>query len=702
MHLETLFSPKSIAVVGASTTEGSVGWSLTANLFKNGYAGKIYPVNPKTDTLFDVPCYPNIAAIPDTVDVAIIIIPAAAVPGALREAGVKGVKGVSIISAGFKESGEAGRRLEEEILAIAKEYDIALLGPNCLGFLRPALGLNASFAKRMPTDGNIAFFSQSGALCTALLDLSADILGFSHFISIGNKTIIGENELLSFLAQDEQVRLISFYSEGLTNSQKCIATGHALLSRARSLPVIALKSGTTAAGTEASSSHTGALAGSDAAYHALFKQSRIIRADSLENLLDLLVVFSKNALPEGNRIGIITNAGGLGVLATDSAAQSGLTLARLSPETKDKLRVLPPAANIHNPIDVLGDALADRYSLAINTLVDAPEVDMLLVIITPQTMTEAKETAEAIVDAKARSAKPIVAVYAGKESLTEGLAVLQKNDVAVLTYPEAGAEALAALAQVGEWRRNALPATFAFDDIDRDAVTAIITAAKQEQRASLSETEVSALLRAYGFPLLESHIIHNKEEALVITKTFGKPTVMKIISPDIIHKSDVGGVILDVAPDKGGETYETLMTQVKAHLPEARITGVLIAEMAEKNNSYEIILGLKREPGLGTLVLTGLGGIFVETFKDVAMRFAPLNQEDVKEMLHELKSFPILEGARGQAGIHIETLITMIGRLSQLAADFPEITELDINPVLAFSDPHKFRVLDARITIESV
>lgn len=701
MRLDTLFSPKSIAIIGASTTVGSVGNSLTHNLLTNGYAGNVYPVNPKTDTLFDVPCYPNIAAIPDTVDIAIIIIPAAAVPGALREAGIKGVSGAIIISAGFKESGDAGKQLENEIIAIAQEYDMALLGPNCLGLLRPALGLNASFANTMPKNGNIAFFSQSGALCTALLDLSADNLGFSHFISIGNKAVIGEEELFRFLAQDEQVKLISFYSEGLTDGQRCIATGRSLLARARSLPVIALKSGATEAGGTASNSHTGALAGSDESYRALFKQARIIRADSLENLMDLLEVFSKNTLPENNRLGIITNAGGLGVLATDSATQNGLTLALLSPETQKKLRVLPPAANIHNPIDLLGDALADRYSLAINTLIDAPEVDMLLVIVTPQTMTQAKETAEAIINAKTRTQKPVVAIYAGKTSLETGLTLLKKNNVATLSYPEAGAKALGALAQVGAWRKNLSSTHFVFDDINRNVAASVIKTAQQERRHTLSETEVSTILKAYGFPLLESRIVHNKEEALAVTQAFGKSVVFKIISPDIIHKSDVGGVILNVAPDKGGEAYDTLLTQVKTHLPQADIHGVLIAEMVNSKNGSEIILGLKKEPALGTLVLAGLGGIFVETFKDVTMRFAPLTQEDTREMLHELKSFPLLEGARGQAGIHIETLITMIGRLSKLAADFPEIAELDINPLLVFQNAQDFRVLDARIRLET-
>lgn len=700
MRLDTLFSPKSIAIIGASTTVGTVGNSLTENLLKNGYAGKIYPVNPKTDILFDIPCYQNIAAIPHDIDVAIIIIPASAVPNALREAGEKGVRGAIIISSGFKETGDAGKLLEDEVIAIATEYDIALLGPNCLGFLRPALGLNASFAKRMPRDGKIAFFSQSGALCTALLDLSSDNLGFSYFVSTGNKAVIGENELLRFFASDEQTEVMSFYSEGLTDSAKIIETGRAVLARSKAKPIIALKSGTTSAGTAASSSHTGALAGSDAAYQALFEQARMIRAESLEHLIDLLSVFSKNALPSGIRLGIITNAGGLGVLATDSAVMHGLEIATLSSETTAALGVLPSAASTRNPVDVLGDALADRYRLAIDALIADTNVDMLLVIVTPQTMTQAKETAEAIADAKTRSDKPIVAIYAGKVSLEEGLALLQKNDVATMTYPEAGARALAALAQVAAWRKHISSTPLIFDNIDREAAAKIIAKVRSAGRIALSEQEAGAVLKAYGFPLLETHLARNKDEALAITRTFDKPVVMKIVSQDIVHKSDVGGVILAVAPGEGADAYEKLMMQVQAHLPEAHLEGALIAEMAEQNDGREIILGLKQEPGLGTLVLAGLGGIYVETFKDVSMRFAPLTREDAEEMLRELRSFPLLEGARGQKGIHMETLIRMIGRLSQLSSDFPEIAELDINPVLAFPESENFRVLDARIRLE--
>ncbi len=711
MDLHTLFSPRSIAVIGASTKPGSVGYTLTENLLKNGYRGTVFPVNPKTGTLFGLPCYPNIAAVPSDIDLAIIIVPAAAVPAVLREAGDKGVCAVVIISSGFKETGDAGKILEDGIISIAREYDIALLGPNCLGFLRPSLGLNASFAQQMPADGSIAFFSQSGALCTALLDLAAGSLGFSHFASIGNKAVIGENGLLRFFADDENVSTIGFYTEGLAAGDTLIGTGRAILAQTDAKPVIALKSGTTDAGTRASSSHTGALAGSDAAYTALFRQSRIVRAKTLEQLIHFLSAFSSNPLPRSDRLAIVTNAGGLGVLATDSAAANGLAIATLSETSQEKLKMaLPSAASVHNPIDVLGDALADRYRAVLDIAAADANADMLLVIVTPQTMTESGETAEAIADIKRRYPdKPIVAVFAGAASFTDGLSILKKNHIAHIAYPEAGAEALAALAQVAKWRAQIPAAPFSFDDIDRDKVAAIMKTAKNENRSSLTELEASAVLRAYGFLFLAAHMATTEEEAFAAAQKIGKKVVLKIVSPDIIHKSDVGGVLLDIEPADAGKAYKRLLSQVRQCAPRARIAGALIVEMADRGplrpnsseaSGREIILGLKKEPSLGTLVLAGLGGIFVETFKDTALRFAPLTPADADEMLHELKSFALLAGARGQQGVHIATLIDMIGRLSRLATDFPEIAELDINPVLAFPESENFRVLDARITLE--
>lgn len=701
MDLNKLFSPRSIAVIGASTRQGSVGYTLTENLLKNGYAGEVYPVNPKTDTLFGLPCYRNISDIGRGIDLAIIIVPAAIVPQVLRESGAKGVKAAIIISSGFKETGAAGKKLEDELASIAKESGIALLGPNCLGFLRPSISLNASFAKHMPAQGSIAFFSQSGALCTALLDLTAGELGFSHFVSTGNKAVIDENELLRFFAQDDDTKAIGLYAEDLADSGQLIGTGRAILSRSQAKPVVALKSGTTTAGTQASSSHTGALAGSDQAYQALFKQARMVRAESLEHLFDLLKIFSQNPLPNGNRLAIVTNAGGLGVLATDAAVSSGLELAKLSSETEKKLKViLPPAASSRNPIDVLGDALADRYRAALDLAAADDQADMLLVIVTPQTMTEAHETAQAIADTKNKSSKPVVAVFAGKESLEEGLAVLRKNNVSTVLYPEAGARALAALAQVAKWRKDSSATPFSFDNVDRERAAAIISQAKAAGRTQLYETEAADILKAYGFPFLKTAFIRNVAEAETAIRDFSGRVALKIVSPDIVHKSDVGGVLLDIAPEHIGKACRKLLTQVKTHVPEARLEGALIVEMAQ-TGGREIILGMKQEPGLGSLVMAGLGGIFVETSKDVVFRFTPMTQEDAREMIQELKSLPLLEGARGQQGIDMPALVDSVGRLAQLVRDFPEIAELDINPILAFPDGDDFRVLDARIRLKN-
>lgn len=699
MNINALFSPRSIAVIGASTKPGSVGHSLTENLLRYGYTGQIYPVNPKTETLFDLPCFPSIRDIKDDVDLAIIIIPASAVPQALREAGEKEVKAAIIISSGFKETGEAGAALEQEVKDIAEEYNIALLGPNCLGFIHPKIGLNASFASGMPKQGSVAFFSQSGALCTALLDLTNGKIGFSAFVSDGNKAVLDENEFLRHFGSDSETSVISFYSEGVTDAEALITTGRGILARPEPKPVIALKSGTTSAGTAASSSHTGALAGSDAAYQALFNQARVIRATSLQNLSDLLTVFSQNPLPQGNKIGIVTNAGGLGVLATDAASKHGLTLATLSPETTAKLETLPPAASRKNPVDVLGDALADRYRLALDALAADPQVDMLLVIVTPQTVTQAKETAEAIADTKKHSGKPVVAVFAGAAAFAEGFPVLESNQVATLTFPEDGAQTLAALAQVARWREQQLSTPFSFNDIDKRTAEKIFEKAHGEHRTTLYETEVWEILSAYGFQFLESHVVKSKEEANEAAKNFTGKMALKIISPDITHKSDSGGVMLNVAPEEAGEKYDELLARVKEHVPDATLEGALMVEMAE-TGGREIILGMKEEPGLGKLLMVGLGGIFVETFKDVAFRFSPVTEEDAMEMISELQGLPLLEGARGQDGIDMDILKNVIGRVSLLVHDFPEIAELDINPLLGFKDPLKFRVLDARMQLK--
>lgn len=701
MNLHPLFSPRSIAVVGASTKPASVGYTLTENLLKNGYTGRVYPVNPKTDRLFDRTCYPRLEDVPEKVDLAIIIIPAALVPNVLRNAGELGIKACIIISSGFRETGEAGQALEKEISDIARRYEMLLLGPNCLGFLHPALGLNASFAKVLPQKGGIAFFSQSGALATALLDLTRDTLGFSYFVSTGNKAVLSEKEFLEFFAREKDVTHMAFYTESISDAGGFIELGRQLLAEFPDKLRLALKSGLTREGRLASSSHTGALAGSAQAYRALFRQARMLQAETLEELHNYLLVLSQNPLPRGKRLAILTNAGGLGVLAADAASLSGLTLAPLAPITLERLAAfLPSSASAKNPIDILGDADALRYARSLQALITDPNVDMLLVIVTPQTTTEVQKTAQAIAEVKETSSLPVVAVFAGAASLSSGLRVLQEKGVASLVYPEAGVRSLAALYQAAEWRRGKTRTPFARGKIAHAQAARAFQEARAERRDYLSEGQTAAVLHAYGFPLLKSVVVRNVGEVEALAKKWtARTSALKIISADILHKSDAGGVALNIPAEKMAEEYEALLARVQKSVPEARLEGVLVMEMAPAGGT-EIFLGMKKENDLGSLLAVGLGGIYVETWNDLSYRFAPVCREDVEEMLRELRCAPLLEGARGQEGIERGVLVDYVGRLSFLASDFPEICEIDINPLLAFSEGKNFCVLDARIRIE--
>jgi len=700
-NLEMLFSPRSIAIIGASTEPGSVGNDIAKNLIESDFDGEIFPINPKTNELFGKKCVATIHDLAETPDLAIIVVPAHIVPVVLREVAEKGTKAAIVVSAGFKETGDEGLALENELATIAREYSIALLGPNCLGFLNPSRGLNASFAPVLPEKGSNAFFSQSGALCTAILDLSRGKIGFSKFVSTGNKASIDERDLLAYFATDDETKTISFYSENLSDAKELITLGRGILSRAKPKPIIGLKSGRTDSGMKASSSHTGALAGSDVSYDALFRQARILRADSLRELLDAVALFSENRIPDGNRIAIITNAGGPGVLTADAAAAAGLALARLSPETKRALReMLPRAASAENPIDVLGDAKSDRYRFALEHVVQEDSVDSIIVILTPQSMTEAEETARAIIDAKRSSGKPIIAVFAGNALLEKGATLLREARISVFHYPEEATKALGSLSKIAKWRTASFSPRPEFSDIDTEKAREVITRAYAEERTMLYEREAYEVLEAYGFPLLKSRYVKSPEEAAHAAAEIGAPVALKIVSPDIIHKTESGGVILNVQPEEAAVGYEKLLHQVRMRAPEARLEGAMVIEMARQGGK-ELILGLKKEPGLGTVIVVGLGGIYTEMFKDASFRFVPIVREDAEEMLGELRSAALLSGVRGEASINRNHLISLLERLSRLAEDFPEIQELDINPLPGFPDAENFRVIDARIAIEN-
>jgi acetyltransferase len=704
MNLNNFFYPTSIAIIGASTKSGSVGNDVVKNLIIHDYQGKIYPVNPNATELFDIPCYAKLSDIKKPIELAIIIIPAKGVPQIIEEIGKEGIHSAVIISAGFKEAGVTGQNLEHQVQKLCKQYEITLLGPNCLGFINTEINLNASFAPLMPSLGNISLLSQSGALCTAILDsVNENNLGFSKFISVGNKAGLNENALLKYLAQDEGTQVISIYTEELNDAQNIIETGRSVIARSKPKPIIAIKAGLTQAGASASASHTGSLGGSAAAYKALFTQSKITQAETLGEFFNLLYAFSRNNLPLGNKIAIITNAGGPGVLATDAAENAGLVLAKLSPETETSLKsVLPAAAGIHNPIDVLGDARSDRYQATFNIILEDHNVDMILVILTPQSMTDTENVAEAIVDMKKKTDKPVVAVFIGDTLVGQGRAKLHASQVAVFATPEEGTKTLGSLARVGHWRTENTSEVATFTDIDKTKAAAIIKQARDAKRTNLFEAEVWEILSAYGFPLLQSAIANNPEDAQEKAKAFERRKLaFKIVSPDITHKSDAGGVMLNIDPDTAADTYRELFNRVAKNVPKAQLDGALLVEMAQQGGK-EIILGTKKEPGLGTLLMFGLGGIYVETFKDVAFRFAPMTSADILEMMQETKTYPLLTGTRGEKGIDIDRLAEYIARLSQLVTDFPEIEECDINPLRAFPDAADFRILDGRITLETV
>lgn len=701
MNLHPLFVPRSVAVIGASTRPGSVGNDIVKNITEGGFSGNIFPVNPKATELYGLRCYPDVAALPEAPELAVIAIPMAGVAGVLEACGQAGTQAAVIISSGFKETGAEGRKEEEKLRAISEKYGLALLGPNCLGFINPAHKLNASFAALTPPAGRVAFFSQSGALATSLLDLSAGRLGFSTFASIGNKAVVRERSLLEYFAKDKDTAAIGFYAEDLEDAPDFIAAARKTASRK---PVIALKSGRTDAGSRASSSHTGSLAGSDAAYGALFKQARILRTETFDEFQALLEFLDRESLPAGARVGILTNAGGFGVLSTDVLAAKGLAVPELSEATRKKLAgVLPPAAGTGNPVDVLGDAPADRYRDALEILGASGEVDMILAIVTPQSMTEAEATAEAFARWKkeAGAQTPFLAAFAGEPRFETARKILAESGIAQALYPEAAALTFANAYALSRFR--AMGDSQPFTPLSVDTVALRAQLAKwRETGTQPSESETRAWLARYGFIFPKEAKAQTLADALSAAETLAEPYVLKIISPDIIHKSDAGGVMLRVSRGDIGSAYKKLIAAVHERAPQARVEGVLISEMAPSGGT-EYICGIKAVPGLGHMIMAGLGGIYVEMFQDVAFRFAPLSRDDAREMISELKSSALFQGARGQAALSEDSLIEALGRLSQLASDFPEISELDINPLVLYpgTADQKPLALDARMRITS-
>ncbi|MEJ7612171.1 MAG: acetate--CoA ligase alpha subunit [Candidatus Fervidibacter sacchari] len=700
--LRPILEPQSVAVIGASRQPGTVGYAVLSNLLMGQYTGIVYPVNPKAKAICGVRTYPSVLEIPDPVDLAVIIVRAPLVPQVLEECGQKGVKGAIVISAGFKETGPEGAKLEAQVKEIAHHYGIALVGPNCLGVINtdPNYRLNASFAKEMPLPGNIAFISQSGALCTAVLDYAkGQGIGFSKVVSLGNKADVNENDFLAYLWQDPQTQVILLYIEELSDGRRFLQLAREITGEGDNRkPILALKAGRTPAGARAVASHTGSLAGSDEVYEALFAQAGVLRADTVEDLFEYAIAFANQPLPNGRRTVIITNAGGPGIMATDACVRYGLELAQLNEKTLEQLRQkLPPHASLLNPIDLIGDAQHDRYEAALDAVLDDPNVDAVIVLLTPQAMTDIENIANVIVQKSKQRVKPILACFMGLVDISAGVNILKENGVPCYSFPEDAVRALAAMVKYVDWVRR--PRTgFKMFPVDTERARNLLSKAPVSEHGFIPEEVAFQVLEAYGFPVLPWGVVKTPEEAVSVARQIGYPVVLKVLSPDIVHKFDVGGVQLNLNSDSDvKQAFEKIINSVKQHLPEARIEGVIVQAMAKKGR--EVILGLKRDPQFGPILMFGLGGIYVEVLRDVTFRFAPVRELGAYRMVRDIRTYKLLEGVRGEPPADIDKIVECIERLSQLAIEQDLIEELDINPLIVYPQGEGAVVVDVRIMV---
>ena len=692
---KAFFSPSSVAVIGAAREPHKLGHSVLQNILQYAFRGKVYPINPTASEILGLPCYPRVTDVPNAVELAIVVVPPAAVPQVISDCGQKGVRGAVVITAGFRETGPEGLKLENEMLALARRHGIRLLGPNCLGFIDTESSLNVTFAAGMPAKGNIAFMSQSGALCQAVLDWSRDSgIGFSKFISLGNKADISETDIMEVLEGDEVTKVIVAYLEGIAQGDRFRQVAAAVT---RVKPLILVKAGGTAAGAKAASSHTGTLAGFDAAYDAVFKQTGVLKATSIENLFDLALAFAYQPILQGDRLAIVTNGGGPGIMASDACERAGLRLASFTKETIDLLRSkLPPTANLYNPVDVIGDAGPGRYESALQTVISDPNVDGALVLLTPAAVTNVEETAAVILEAAAESPKPIFTSFMGGSAVTEGIKILTQKGVPNYPFPERAVNGFAAMSRYRRWLERKLEAPELFE-VDGQVAQAILNEAKRLGRSLLSDMEARRVIETYGLPLPNFLLAHSADEAVNHAAEIGYPVVMKIVSPDILHKTDIGGVRVALeSPEAVRSAYIEIVGSARRLMPQAQILGVDIQTMAR---GREVILGVSRDPQFGPLLMFGLGGVYVEILKDVSFRVAPITQLDATDMIHEIRSYPLLAGVRGEKTADIKAIVGCLLRLSQLVTDFPQIMELDINPLMVGEAGKGAIAVDCRMRI---
>ena len=700
-NLDKIFNPHRVAVVGASSNPGTVGYSVLRNMINAGFTGVVYPVNPKRESVQGIQSYPDVASLPRVPDLAAICTPAPTVPGIVRDCGRVGIRGLVVLTAGFREAGAEGKDLEAELKAAASEFDgMRIVGPNCLGIIVPRIGLNATFAAGHPPDGNVAFISQSGALCTSILDWATEEgIGFSYFVSVGNMIDVDFGDLVDYFGEDERTRSILLYIESVSQARKFMSACRAF---ARSKPILVYKAGRFAESAKAASSHTGAMAGEDAVYDAAFRRAGMVRVYEIGDLFDSAELLARIRPPAGSRLAILTNAGGPGVMATDALIARRGTLAILSQQTMAKLdELLPPFWSHGNPVDVLGDAPPERYAAALEILLADPGVDAVIAILAPQAVTDPTTTAREVAAIASKSAKPVLASWMGGKLMREGIETFNRAGVPTYATPDQAVEAFMHLV---DYARNLemlyetpreVPVHFPLDQgTVRKGLEPLFRKGK-----ILSEAESKEVLAAYGIPVVRPQPARTVDEAVAAARSQGYPVVLKILSPDITHKTDVGGVALGLhSDDEVRAAFTRMMATVRERRPQARIEGVTVQRMIDTSQGFELLLGAKKDPTFGTVLMVGMGGIAAEVYKDTALALPPLNERLARRKLESLRSWPLLQGFRGRPGANLDLLVETVIRVSYLVADYPEIGELDINPLVA--SPDEVVAVDARIVVD--
>jgi acetyltransferase len=696
--LDAIFAPRSVAVIGASTQRGSIGREILHNIIEYEFNGKLFPVNPHAEFIHSIKCYPSILDVPDEVDLGIVVVPAKAVLEVARQCGRKGVKALVVITAGFKETGGEGAERERQLVQIVRDHGMRLIGPNCMGVFstHSEVRLNATFAPTQPIPGDIAFMSQSGAMGVAILNATARAaIGFSFFASVGNKADVSGNDLLTYWENDERTRVIALYLESFGNPRRFTRLAKRI---SRHKPILAVKSGRTLAGARAATSHTGSLSGREQAVDALLRQCGVVRAESIGDLIDLMTAFARCPLPRGNRVAVLTNAGGPGIMATDSLLSNGMRLATLTPESSDDLRsFLAAEASVANPVDMIASARADQYRRSLEVLLSDPGVDLAIVVFVPPHMIVPDDVADAITDVARHHSKPVLSVFMAKEEFYESIPQRHADAPPIYRYTESAARAAVELDRYRRWHERPTGQVRTFD-VQREAAARVVEQAQARGDGWLAQEDAFALVSAYGIPTAPVVRVATAIEAATAAERIGYPIVLKVDDPRVVHKSDVEGVVLGLESAEAVErAVEAMRAAVARSLGHADVGGFIVQRQVPAGR--EVILGMTLDPLFGPLVAFGSGGRAVEVFQDIVYRVLPLTDVDAHDMVRSIKGYPLLRGHRGEAPVDLDLAEEAILRLAQLVSDFDCIEELDLNPFILAPQRQDCLVVDARIRI---